>query len=1101
MKSSLSRRVARLAHLFRNPPVPRRVGRPRFRPVLEGLEERSLRSTLSLVNPAAGSAAAPARFAASSPVVVAATDVPQPVDFLDVFTTSSVYVPQGVTVGSLKVQLGITYPLDNDLTIDLIAPDGTDVPLSYFEGSGANFQGTVFDDNAATPIWAGDSPFAGSYRPETPLSAVAGMNAQGTWQLQIIDWGASYGTLNSWSLIIQPTGSPVTASSLVVGGFPPSTTAGQAGSFTVTAEDANGNVATGYTGTVHFTSSDPHAGLPADYTFTAADAGRHTFTTTLTTAGTQSLTATDTAAGGLTATEAGITVSPAPASRLAVSAPAAATAGGAFNVTLTAQDAYGNTATGYGGVVHLSSSDGQAVLPANAPLSNGTGTFSVTLKTAGSESLTATDTAAGSLGGSVNVAVTPAAASTLVVTAPASATAGAAFSVTVTAKDTYGNTATGYGGAVHFSTSDAAAGVKLPAAYTFTAADHGTHTFGGGVTLATVGSQTVTASDGAVGPITGSTTVSVVAPAPATHLGVTVPGAVTAGSAFSITVTALAAGGGTATGYTGTVQFSSSDGRAILPASYTFTAADHGAHTFTGLVLDTAGTQSLSVRDSASSSIAGGGSVAVSAAAASRFVVRGIPSSLTAGTAANFTVTVTDAFGNVATGYRGTVHFTSTDPQAALPANYTFMAADAGRHTFSAVLKTAGTQSLTAADTVNGSRAGTEAGIGVSPAAASRLLISAPSTATAGTAFNVTVTTQDAYGNTATGYAGIVHFSSSDGQAVLPVNSTLVNGTGVFSLTLRTAGSQTVSATDAATGAPSGNASVSVSPTGSGALVFQSADTPLALNPSNLYVESAITVPQSVTIASLKVQVNITYPMDSDLRINLIYIDSAGFQRAYVSLSSFVGAGANFQDTIFDDAAATPIAAGTPPFAGSYRPSDPLSAFVGLNAQGSWYLDVGDFVGGSGTINSWSLIIQPAASLTTPLAAAAPGGTTATPVPAPAPLGSLAPVVSGSSGVVTAGLAGAPPSLPLLGVGDPALAGPPAALAAGDAEVSAGPRPVARAVDVRTAVGTEAVRVQPIVPRPDGGHVRKILPDGSSDRPADAINDGGGVPGGAGGPA
>ena len=50
-----------------------------------------------------------------------------------------------------------------------------------------------------------------------------------------------------------------------------------AGSFTVTAQDAYGNRATGYTGTVHFTSSDAQASLPVDYTFTAADAGMHTF--------------------------------------------------------------------------------------------------------------------------------------------------------------------------------------------------------------------------------------------------------------------------------------------------------------------------------------------------------------------------------------------------------------------------------------------------------------------------------------------------------------------------------------------------------------------------------------------------------------------------------------------------------------------------------------------------------------------------------------------------------------------------------------------------------------------------------------------------------
>jgi adhesin/invasin len=49
----------------------------------------------------------------------------------------------------------------------------------------------------------------------------------------------------------------------------------------VTAFDAYGNVVTGYTGTVHFTTSDAKASVPVDYTFTAADNGSHTFPYTL----------------------------------------------------------------------------------------------------------------------------------------------------------------------------------------------------------------------------------------------------------------------------------------------------------------------------------------------------------------------------------------------------------------------------------------------------------------------------------------------------------------------------------------------------------------------------------------------------------------------------------------------------------------------------------------------------------------------------------------------------------------------------------------------------------------------------------------------------
>src|SRR5262249_35038258 len=186
MKSNTSQGVARLAGLFRHPSAPRPVRRPRFRPALEGLETRALLSALSVLNldqTAGMTTARPANLATSSAMTFRAPDVPQRVDSLDVFTPSFVDVPQNLTIASLKVQLDITYPLDNDLTIDLIAPDGTDVPLSYFEGWGANFRNTTFDDGAATPIWAGNSPFAGSYQPEGSLSALAGRNAQGTWQL------------------------------------------------------------------------------------------------------------------------------------------------------------------------------------------------------------------------------------------------------------------------------------------------------------------------------------------------------------------------------------------------------------------------------------------------------------------------------------------------------------------------------------------------------------------------------------------------------------------------------------------------------------------------------------------------------------------------------------------------------------------------------------------------------------------------------------------------------------------------------------------------------------------------------------------------------
>src|SRR5262249_61747263 len=79
--------------------------------------------------------------------------------------------------------------------------------------------------------------------------------------------------------------------------------------------------------------------------------------------------------------------------------------------------------------------------------------------------------------------------------------------------------------------------------------------------------------------------------------------------------------------------------------------------------------------------------------------------STTAGVSVDVTVTARDTLGNVDIWYTGTVHFTSTDTQAVLPANYTFTSTDAGAHTFSsgATLKTAGSQTITATDTTTSS--------------------------------------------------------------------------------------------------------------------------------------------------------------------------------------------------------------------------------------------------------------------------------------------------------------------------------------------------------------------------------------------------------------
>lgn len=81
-------------------------------------------------------------------------------------------------------------------------------------------------------------------------------------------------------------------------------------------------------------------------------------------------------------------------------------------------------------------------------------------------------------------------------------------------------------------------------------------------------------------------------------LFMTVTSVATAGTAFSATVRAVDQWGNNAPDYLGTVSFTSTDPAATLPAPYAYTSKDVGQHIFTGVVLRTAGTQTITATDS-----------------------------------------------------------------------------------------------------------------------------------------------------------------------------------------------------------------------------------------------------------------------------------------------------------------------------------------------------------------------------------------------------------------------------------------------------------------------------------------------------------------------
>lgn len=147
--------------------------------------------------------------------------------------------------------------------------------------------------------------------------------------------------------------------------------------------------------------------------------------------------------------------------------------------------------------------------------------------------------------------------------------------------------------------------------------------------------------------------------------------------------------------------------------------------------------------------------------------------------------------------YNGTVHFSSSDPAAILPADYTFTFADQGQHHFLATLKTGGPQTITAVD-ANIKNSSTTISVNVNAPNVSQFSIVPPGVATTGAPVNVVVRALDPSLVVQTNYNGKVHFTSSDPSAVLPPDTNLVSGTGSFSVTFNTAGTQSLQVADAA---------------------------------------------------------------------------------------------------------------------------------------------------------------------------------------------------------------------------------------------------------------------------------------------------------------
>ena len=481
------------------------------------------------------------------------------------------------------------------------------------------------------------------------------------------------------------------------------------------------------------------------------------------------------------------------ATRLAITgAPGSAASGTPFTLTVTAYDGAGNLAADATGALRITSSDVAATLPTAASLVAGTVTFSVTLRSSGSQTLSLLRISDGLAAPSLilNVSAGTASALTRVSGDGQSAAVNALLPLPlrVQVTDAQGNGVAGQ--TVTFAGSGGASTVP---------ATQQTDAQGFAQSIVALGSAagpfvfTVSAPGLSAAPVVFQATGL---PGSGTRLGLSqVPGTVVAGRVFLVTVTARDSSGNVATGLNLPLRITSSDMAAVLPATL---ALSSGVATFS-VTLRTSGQQTLSAVDTGASLTAATVQLLVAADAASAFTLEsGDDQSGPVGALLPqpLRVRLTDVQGNGVPGR--TVTFTGSSGATAVPASV-LSDGDGYAQAIAALGTTAGDFTFTV--TVGGLDlpAVLFHATGI-PGTGARLVITqVPVSVTAGLAFSVTVTAYDASGNVATGLSTGVRLSSSDPAATVPTEPTLVGGHGTFEVVLRTAGQQMLTAADVGT--------------------------------------------------------------------------------------------------------------------------------------------------------------------------------------------------------------------------------------------------------------------------------------------------------------
>jgi hypothetical protein len=180
---------------------------------------------------------------------------------------------------------------------------------------------------------------------------------------------------------------------------------------------------------------------------------------------------------------------------------------------------------------------------------------------------------------------------------------------------------------------------------------------------------------------------------------------------------------------------------------------------------------------------------------ASQFVVS-VPQNVPNGSAVTVLVRAEDSSGNFVPSFSGSASVSSSDSAATLPTSITF---NHGFATLRATFATGGSQSLTITDTATPSITGTASTTVATPDVATQYAIVLPTAVPNGAAVHVLVEALDAQGHVVQNYSGTANITSTDTAAKLPTTVTFQHGFASFSATFATAGSQSLTLTDAST--------------------------------------------------------------------------------------------------------------------------------------------------------------------------------------------------------------------------------------------------------------------------------------------------------------